>query len=148
MVPPSPHESGGRYEVIDDSEIAPAPNWLMDLAAKKRTGLQRTASERQLIPEGERNSRLTSIAGSMRRRGMAQESMEAALREVTKRQCFKPLPDEEVTRIDQSVSRYEPEPSLGQTKSQTVVGNFNLTDLGNAERLVSQYGDVLRYCYE
>lgn len=25
---------------------------------------------------------------------------------------------------------------------------FNLTDLGNAERLVSQYGDILHYCYE
>ncbi len=27
-------------------------------------------------------------------------------------------------------------------------GQFNLTELGNAERLVAQYGDILRYCYE
>ncbi|POZ58448.1 DNA primase/helicase, phage-associated [Dehalococcoides mccartyi] len=26
--------------------------------------------------------------------------------------------------------------------------HFNLTDLGNAERLVSQYGDIIHYCYE
>lgn len=26
--------------------------------------------------------------------------------------------------------------------------SFNKTDLGNAERLVKQYGDILRYCYE
>ncbi|GAI41548.1 unnamed protein product, partial [marine sediment metagenome] len=27
-------------------------------------------------------------------------------------------------------------------------GQFNLTELGDAERLVAQYGDILRYCYK
>jgi len=148
VVPPSPHESGKRYEVLDDSEIAPAPDWLVDLATKKKTRSQQTASESELIPEGQRNSRLTSIAGSMRRNGMAREAIEAALQEVNQRQCSPLLPDNEVTRIAQSVTRYKPIPSAGRTRPVTGVRGFNLTDLGNAERLVKRYGEILHYCYE
>ena len=87
VVPPSPHESGRRYDVLDDSEIVPAPTWLLNLAAEKKTRSKQTASENELIPEGGRNSRLTSIAGSMRRNGTSQESIEAVLQEVNQRQC-------------------------------------------------------------
>jgi len=148
VVPPSLHESGKRYEIIDNSEIAPATDWLIDLATTKRKRFQQNSSKSDLIPDGERNSRITSLAGSMRRRGMAQEAIEKALLDVNWRQCSPPLLDDEVLRIAQSVSRYEPEPSTGQTNPQTPVSGFNLTDLGNAERLVSRYGAVLRYCYE
>lgn len=148
VAPPSLHQSGRRYEVLDDSEIAPAPIWLLDLVTKKRTRSQQTATDSQPIVEGQRNSALTSLAGTMRRRGMAQESIETALQDVNKRQCSPPLPDEEVTRIAQSVTRYEPELSPGQPESATVGGGFNLTDMGNAERLVSRYGKILHYCYE
>ncbi|MFC1902602.1 phage/plasmid primase, P4 family [Chloroflexota bacterium] len=148
VVPPSLHKSGRRYEVLDDNEIAPAPDWLMNLATKKRTKARQTLSHSELIPEGERNSRLTSIAGSMRRQGMSQESIEAALQDVNKRQCSPPLPDDEVTRIAQSVTRYAPELSLKRSVKVKGKESFNLTDLGNAERLVSRYGDILRYCYE
>jgi len=147
VVPPSPHKNGRRYEILDDNEIAPAPDWLINLATKKRLEAWQTSSDSELIPEGERNSRLTSIAGSMRRQGMAQKAIEAALQDVNKRQCSPPLPDDEVTRIAQSVTRYEPELSSKQSK-KTTGRCFNLTDLGNAERLVSRYGDILRYCYE
>jgi len=148
VVPPSPHESGRRYDVLDDSKIVPAPTWLLDLATKKKTRSKQSASESELIPEGERNSRLTSIAGSMRRNGMSQEAIEAALLEINRRQCSHPLPDDEVTRIAKSVTRYKPESRLRQSTKVTDTNNFNLTDMGNAERLVSRYGDVLHYCYE
>ncbi len=148
VAPPSSHESGRRYEVLDDSEIAPAPTWLMALARKKGTRSRQTATESQPIPEGQRNSTLTSLAGAMRRRGMSQEAIGAALLEINRRQCSPPLPDDEVTRIARSVTRYEPEFSPGQHESANVVGGFNLTDLGNAERLVSRYGEILHYCYE
>jgi putative DNA primase/helicase len=148
VVPPSPHESGKRYDVLDDSEIAPAPGWLMDLAMRKGTRSRQASTESELIPEGERNSRLTSLAGSMRRSGMAQGAIEAALQDVNQRQCSPPLPDSEVSTIARSVTRYEPALSPKQPKSGAIVSGFNLTDLGNAERLVNRYGDVLRYCYE
>jgi putative DNA primase/helicase len=146
VVPPSQHESGKRYETIDNSEIAPAPDWLMDLATTKRKRLRQTSSKGELIPEGERNSRLTSIAGSMRRNGMSQESIEAALHDVNQRQCSPPLPDSEISRIAKSVTRYAPDYLPGPDGA--AIKYFNLTDLGNAERLVNRYGDVLRYCYE
>jgi len=148
VVPPSPHESGRRYEVLDDNEIAPAPDWLINLATKKRIEARRTSSRIELIPEGKRNSRLTSVAGSMRRQGMSRESIEAALQDVNQRQCSPPLPDDEVTRIAQSVTRYAPELSLKRSTKVKGKESFNLTDLGNAERLVSRYGDILHYCYE
>lgn len=39
------------------------------------------------------------------------------------------------------------EPPL-QTKDKTEAESFNLTDLGNAERMASKFGDVIRYCYQ
>lgn len=59
-----------------------------------------------MIPEGERNSTLASLAGSMRRRGMSEDEIYVALTEVNKRAN---LPDNEVKAIARSVSRYKPE---------------------------------------
>ncbi len=148
VAPPSPHVSGRRYEVLDDSEIAPAPTWLADLATKKRTRSPQTTSESQPIPEGQRNSTLTSLAGTMRRRGVSQEAIEVALLEVNRQQCSPPLSEDEVRRVARSVMRYEPETALGEPVRVAIAGLFNLTDLGNAERLVSRYGEILHYCYE
>lgn len=61
------------------------------------------------IPSGNRNGTLTSLAGTMRRRGMGAEEIFAALEVTNRQRCEPPLPTEEVRRIAQSVSRYEPE---------------------------------------
>jgi putative DNA primase/helicase len=149
VAPPSPHESGRRYEVLDDSTIAPAPTWLVDLATKKRkTRSPQTTSENQPIPEGQRNFTLTSLAGTMRRRGMSANTIEIALLEVNRQQCSPPLSEDEVRRVARSVTRYEPETALGEPVRTAIAGLFNLTDMGNAERLVSRYGEMLHYCYE
>ncbi|MDR7400475.1 MAG: DUF3987 domain-containing protein, partial [Armatimonadota bacterium] len=60
------------------------------------------------VPEGTRNVTLTSLAGSLRRRGLSQGVIEAALAAVNERVCVPPLPEEEVRRIAASVSRYAP----------------------------------------
>ena len=101
VAPPSPHESGARYEVIDDSEIAPAPVWLMGLTTKKQM------TQTGAIQEGQRNATLASLAGTMRRRGMSQEAIEAALLTENNR-CQPPLPQNEIKAIAQSVARYSP----------------------------------------
>jgi len=62
----------------------------------------------EVIPEGKRNAQLASLAGSMRRRGMAQSAIEAALLEVNQAQCQPPLPEVEVRTIAASVARYPP----------------------------------------
>jgi hypothetical protein len=57
------------------------------------------------IPAGKRNSTLTSLAGTMRNRGMSQGAIEAALLQENKR-CDPPLTDSEVLTIARSISRY------------------------------------------
>jgi hypothetical protein len=69
---------------------------------------------------GTRNNTLTSIAGTMRKRGLAAPAIAAALREHNA--TFpEPLPGEEVEAIALSVERYEPEqiapPAKGSEKA-------------------------------
>jgi len=85
------------------------------------------------IPEGQRNSELTRIAGIMRSAGMTQSEMLTALLEVNKNRGQPPLGEGEVYRIAESVSRYKPK------------DNERFTDTGNAEMLAHLYGDQLRY---
>ncbi len=88
----------------------------------------------RLIPEGRRNSELTSIAGSLRRRGLLEAEIRGALLEVNRGRCRPSLDVREVETIARSVARYP-------------AGNdLHLTEQGNAERLVQRHGDIIRYC--
>jgi len=60
------------------------------------------------VSEGGRNNYLASLAGTMRRRGMSPEAIEAALRAENETRCNPPLPDGEARGVARSVSRYEP----------------------------------------
>ena len=104
VVEPSIHPSGEAYCWLDESEPwntapAEAPSFL-GRAEPTPTGGE--------IQVGGRNDTLTSIAGSMRRRGASQEAITAALLAENKR-CAVPLDEVEVRRIAASVSRYAPE---------------------------------------
>ena len=61
------------------------------------------------ILEGERNTVLTSLAGTMRAPGMDREEVVQALLAVNERRCIPPLPESEVNGIAESVSNYEPQ---------------------------------------
>ena len=51
-------------------QIALAPEWLLELIATPIDAVKRAKEERgEPIPEGQRNSRLTSIGGALRRYG-------------------------------------------------------------------------------
>jgi P4 family phage/plasmid primase-like protien len=60
------------------------------------------------ILNGSRNATLTSLAGSMRHRGMSFDAIYAALSKENIARCVPPLDDTEVRSIARSVSRYEP----------------------------------------
>ena len=62
------------------------------------------------IPQGARDDTLISLAGTMRRRGMEEEEILAALREVNRRRCRPPLDDREVQRVARSGAKYDPPP--------------------------------------
>lgn len=112
VAPPSRHGSGRAYEWELSStpgqvEIAPAPEWLLAML-REAPAKRAPAGPEAPIPEGERNSTLTSIAGKMRRGGLGADAIEAALRVTNRDRCQPPLLDEEVHRIAHSVARYEP----------------------------------------
>jgi putative DNA primase/helicase len=61
------------------------------------------------IPSGNRNGALTSLAGTMRRRGMGEAEIFGALEVTNRLRCKPPLSAEEVRKICASVARYEPD---------------------------------------
>lgn len=66
------------------------------------------------IPDGGRDNTLASLAGTMRRRGMTQAEILAALRVANTERCRPPLPDADVQRIARSIASYDPaDPALG-----------------------------------
>lgn len=119
VIPPSPHPSGERYRWADGrspEEIKPArpPAWLVELVTAERSGADPAPPVGEKIPSGERNATLCSLAGTMRRRGMEQPEIRAALLEANRRRCNPPLPESEVEKIAGSVSRYAPAPRESQ----------------------------------
>jgi hypothetical protein len=61
------------------------------------------------IPSGQRNATLARLAGTMRRVGMSQAEISAALEHVNADRCRPSLPADEVRRIAANVARYEPD---------------------------------------
>jgi DNA-binding transcriptional ArsR family regulator len=115
VAPPSMHPSGKRYEVdglggakalLNPAEL---PAWLWEFISTKRTSTRtEDAPDAPKWGAGERNNKLASIAGTMRRRGLSREAIEAALLEENRRRCDPPLAEGEVRRTAESVARYEP----------------------------------------
>ena len=63
-------------------------------------------TEGKAIVEGERNTVLTSLAGRLRRAGLSEVELLAALLAVNKQRCSPPLPEAEVATIAASIARY------------------------------------------
>lgn len=130
IAPPSPGYVVASGEFGDFAE---APAWLVELVRGDReTGRAQPLPDK--IPQHERNTNLTSLAGSMRLRNASMAAILAALNEENQRKCDPPLPWREIVTIARSVGRYAP-------------GSMPLTELGNAERLAGRHGHDLIYVY-
>ncbi|MDI7278040.1 MAG: bifunctional DNA primase/polymerase, partial [Anaerolineae bacterium] len=137
--PPSVHPSGRAYawevssDPLDGAAIVPAPDWLLELIAGPRPRPQGGGPLPDTIPEGHRNTALTSLAGSMRRRGASEDAIYAALQAENLARCDPPLGHEEVRTIARSVARYEP-------------ATFQTTrDYAHAETLAVLFANRLRW---
>ncbi len=113
VAPPSLHHSGKRYTWVMNGQAdpAPLPEWLRNLICEYPAPKQVPSNGTGKIREGERNVKLTSFAGSMRRRGMSKKSIELALLAENEARCEPPLPEHEIRRIAFSISKYQPEPN-------------------------------------
>lgn len=106
VAPPSIHESGREYaweRSAAKHELATFPDIMTPRPTRSYAPMMGN-----LIPSGARDETLTSLAGSMRRRGMSEEGMLAALRVENTARCQPPLPDSDLRRIARSVAHYEP----------------------------------------
>lgn len=92
-------------EVIEsnfDGKVYTASDFKVKIAPFKLA--QKTPA---VIETGERNDRLTSLAGKLRREGFAEDEILATLQTANHR-CTSPLPDAEVAAIATSIMRYAP----------------------------------------
>jgi RepB DNA-primase from phage plasmid/AAA domain/Primase C terminal 1 (PriCT-1) len=97
-----------------------------------------TASEvDEEILDGSRNRDLTSIGGTLRRRGLDEVSIFAALTGINETKCRPPLGKEEVASIARSVSRYKPAKTFPikqngrNSHSHSRIGNVNVNEEEN-----------------
>jgi hypothetical protein len=114
IVAPSLHSSGRRYAWVasrgpSEIALAPLPDWLLKLLIERQATYGNGNSIDGSIPQGQRNTYLASLAGSMRRRGLSVQAIEAALGVENAARCDPPLPEHEVQRIACSIGRYAPE---------------------------------------
>lgn len=121
VAPPSKHESGTRYEVLDDSDISQVPDWLLGLVSSKKPPQIEVGTDEHQIKEGRRNDHLTRKAGAMRRAGFSQNSIEAALLKENEEKCKPPLDEKEVQAIAKSIAQYEPAQSGDTNKKRLTV---------------------------
>jgi KaiC/GvpD/RAD55 family RecA-like ATPase len=114
VAPPSLHLSGLLYEwlapepPLADPPLADAPSWMLAKLAEVKPALEVSRGQGETIAEGGRNAALASLAGSMRRRGMTPEAIEAALLKDNEARCKPPLPANEVREIARGMTRYKP----------------------------------------
>ncbi len=121
VVPPS-IRADGSYRWLEGCELDIGPDrlpeppcWLIDLLDNPGTpGLRSPpaagfATSANTIPSGQRNATLAKLAGAMRRVGMSQTEIGAAIHRANADRCSPPISDREVDRITASVARYEPD---------------------------------------
>lgn len=128
---PSLHESGKRYEWGTDYDQLPdMPNWLIEILRKSEPSVQYSSIAD--IPSGTRNNTLTSIAGALRRKGLSEGAIFAALKVENLGRCVPPLEEVDVQRIAKSIARYTPEAPIQIREPEYGEGIFSVKDLSDA----------------
>lgn len=105
---PSIHPEGGVYRALDINRSRSFPINIVNMVKQSTSQPVSEATDGEVI-EGGRNHYLTKLGGSLRRLGLDEEAIAAALDSHNNSVCSPPLPDYEVATIARSVSRYEPD---------------------------------------
>lgn len=131
VAPPSLHISGKRYEFLNDNSVKPFPQAFIEKLNKTEARTENKFSngkelQKDFYLDGNRNNSLTSIAGKLRRAGLSESELEAALLKINLERCKPPLSEKKVLQIVRSISRYDIQ---GQPQTdfnlETNNGNFS-----------------------
>jgi len=133
IAPPSIHpETGKPYTWRNNRACVPFPRPFLKIIASRQEKKNADPLP-NVIDEGQRDTLLTSLAGSMRRRGASYDAILAALREENANRVRPPLSDGQLKKIAKSIAG-KPPAGVGE----------HFTDLGNARRFVAQHQDDVR----
>jgi hypothetical protein len=93
---------------IDDVAPATLPPWVLTLVTAPARRMQVGDGRGRLLREGERNDGLFRIASALRRHGLVEKALRAAVEAINRLQCVPPLEPGEVAKIAASATRYAP----------------------------------------
>jgi putative DNA primase/helicase len=122
VAPPSRHAAGKRYrwkegKSFRDLEPATLPKtWLDHLRrnGSAESGKDNPSAQTDArVLEGQRNTHLTSLAGTLQRGGVSPAAITAALIEENKAKCSPPLDRSEIKKIVGSITKYPPTAPIG-----------------------------------
>lgn len=123
VLPPSIHKSGRRYEwdplcEPNSTELLEAPTWLLEEITRGAPSKSRSAAEwrrqfQEPLEEGERNSKITSLAGHLLRKGVDPYVTLELLTYLNATRGRPPLDDGELLRCVHSVVRRETQRRTG-----------------------------------
>jgi putative DNA primase/helicase len=110
VCPPSIHASGRQYHFIDPSApVADLPGWVIErLTVRPPIATATAQASSQAVGKGGRTNMLVSLAGTMQRRGMSLEAIEAALLAENTARCAPPLPEAKVRTIAADIAKRYP----------------------------------------
>lgn len=112
VAPGSIHPSGKRYEVLHDTEIAEAPDWLLAWIKKQRRKSDKVKNEPQpgelKIKIGGRDNFIFDQVRKLRDAGLSKSVALPTLRRINETMCEPPMEDFVVQQKIESVYSYEP----------------------------------------
>lgn len=113
IIPPSIHPSGEPYENLSDPELDEIALFPYDMfpdlfiECNNESSYVSSNGNSQKISEGERNSRLTSIAGTLFKALPHKKDLcKNAIRGINLIECIPPLPEKEIETLIESINKY------------------------------------------
>jgi len=146
VAPGSAHPDGPRYKVVNDGEIVPAPDclveWIQGQYNHAEADEQQHGTNEGKVHEGGRDNFLFHRACKLRKAGLSKAAALAALLNINQEQCAPPMEESIVHQKIESAYSYE----FAQEELFLGPDGLSLTDFGNAERFVQTEGKGIRYC--
>ncbi len=150
VAPGSIHISGRKYEWAKgcspwDIKMALPDDWLLREIAEKEC-FKKAPLVPENIEDGMRNSTLTSIAGTMRRRGLGRDAILSALQTENEQRCDPPLDDSEIEVIANSIMNYAPADPATGLKWDKCMGDVLINRIEAIEGTDDVFGDETLNC--